>query len=287
MLAYGVDRVTLAEIARRARVSRPTIYRRWPDTRVGAGGAADLADRRRARRRAQRGVGREALVERIVGVAERLRRDDVVMSVLHSAPELAMVYIAERLGTSQQILIDARGRRDQGRPGRRQRSRRRSAPARRDVPADHPVDDPVGADRRADPRRRRTRRRTRPLTERIPEAMTNSTALNASRRAAELAALADGAHARRRRHRRRHHRHRHRVGRRDARAVGGAGGEARPGVRHQPVELQAGARRSALSGDRQRRHRPAQRRRARNPDDAQRTSPGQRDAATGSAAARR
>ena len=29
------------------------------------------------------------------------------MSVFHSAPELAMVYIAERLGTSQQILIDA------------------------------------------------------------------------------------------------------------------------------------------------------------------------------------
>ncbi len=40
-------------------------------------------------------------------VAERLRRDDVVMSVLHSAPDLAMVYIAERLGTSQQVLLDA------------------------------------------------------------------------------------------------------------------------------------------------------------------------------------
>jgi hypothetical protein len=36
-----------------------------------------------------------------------LRRDDVVMSVLHNAPNLAMVYITERLGTSQQILIDA------------------------------------------------------------------------------------------------------------------------------------------------------------------------------------
>jgi hypothetical protein len=29
------------------------------------------------------------------------------MSVLRKAPDLAMVYIAERLGTSQQILIDA------------------------------------------------------------------------------------------------------------------------------------------------------------------------------------
>jgi len=48
--AYGVERVTLAEIARRARVSRPTVYRRWSDIRsvlaalltarvVGASGA--------------------------------------------------------------------------------------------------------------------------------------------------------------------------------------------------------------------------------------------------------
>ena len=33
VLAYGVERMTLTEIARRARVSRPTIYRRWPDIR--------------------------------------------------------------------------------------------------------------------------------------------------------------------------------------------------------------------------------------------------------------
>ena len=107
VLAYGVDRVTLAEIARRAGVSRPTIYRRWPDTRALL--AALLTSRIVGvlRDLPSRGGGREALVERIVGVAERLRHDEVVMSVFHSAPELAMVYIAERLGTSQQILIDA------------------------------------------------------------------------------------------------------------------------------------------------------------------------------------
>src|SRR5262245_37190543 len=104
VIAFGVDRVTLAEIARRARVSRPTVYRRWPDTRsilaalltARITGALDDVP--------SHGVGREPLVERIVAVAERLRRDEVVMSVLHKAPELAMVYIAERLGTSQQIL---------------------------------------------------------------------------------------------------------------------------------------------------------------------------------------
>jgi AcrR family transcriptional regulator len=106
-MAYGVDRVTLAEIARRARVSRPTIYRRWPDTQSIL--AALLTSRivRVLDEMPAGDVGRDALVARIVGVSQRLRADEVVMSVLLKAPELAMVYIAERLGTSQQILIDA------------------------------------------------------------------------------------------------------------------------------------------------------------------------------------
>ena len=107
VLAYGVDRVTLAEIARRAGVSRPTIYRRWPDTRALLAALLTARIVGVLRDVPTSGGGREALVERIVGVAERLRRDEVVMSVFHSAPELAMVYIAERLGTSQQILLDA------------------------------------------------------------------------------------------------------------------------------------------------------------------------------------
>ncbi|RDH79846.1 TetR/AcrR family transcriptional regulator [Mycolicibacterium moriokaense] len=107
VLAYGVDRVTLAEIARRAGVSRPTIYRRWPDTQALLAALLTARIVGALNDVPSRGGGREALVERIVGVAERLRHDEVVMSVLHSAPELAMVYIAERLGTSQQILIGA------------------------------------------------------------------------------------------------------------------------------------------------------------------------------------
>jgi AcrR family transcriptional regulator len=105
VIDFGVDRVTLAEIARRAGVSRPTVYRRWPDTRSIL---AALLTRRIAaavREVPARGDGREALVDRVVAVAERLRRDDLVMAVLRS--ELAMVYITQRLGTSQQVLIDA------------------------------------------------------------------------------------------------------------------------------------------------------------------------------------
>ena len=104
---FGVERVALAEIARRAGVSRPTVYRRWPDTRSIL--AALLTERITGAwtEVPARGTGRAALVARIVGVAQRLRADDLILSVLRSAPELAMVYIADRLGTSQQILIDA------------------------------------------------------------------------------------------------------------------------------------------------------------------------------------
>lgn len=103
---FGVERVTLAEIARRAGVSRPTVYRRWPDTRSIL--ASLLTDRIVGAWRAApcRAVGREALVSRIVEVVRRLRRDELIRTVLRSDPELAMVYIADRLGASQQILID-------------------------------------------------------------------------------------------------------------------------------------------------------------------------------------
>jgi AcrR family transcriptional regulator len=106
VLAYGVDRVTLAEIARRAEVSRPTVYRRFPDTRSIL---AALLTRRITHALdavPSAGVGRAPLVDRIVGVAQLVRRDDVIVSVLHQAPDLAMFYLSERLGTSQQILLD-------------------------------------------------------------------------------------------------------------------------------------------------------------------------------------
>lgn len=107
VLAYGIERVTLAEIARRAGVSRPTVYRRWPDTRSIL--AALLTERIVGvlDEVGDREGGREALVTGMVTVAGRLQHDDIVMSVLHTAPELAMEYISERLGTSQQVLIDA------------------------------------------------------------------------------------------------------------------------------------------------------------------------------------
>lgn len=104
---HGIDRVTLAEVARRARVSRPTIYRRWPDTQSLLAALLTARVTGVLREVARDGTDRRSIVERVVAVAARLRDDDLMTAVLHSAPEMAMVYITERLGTSQLILIDA------------------------------------------------------------------------------------------------------------------------------------------------------------------------------------
>ena len=103
---YGLDRVTVAEIARRARVSRPTVYRRWPDVyailaamftrrvidilRDVPGGASE----------------REAIVDRSVAAVARLRHDPLVDAGLRWAPEMALRYLSERLGPGQLALIE-------------------------------------------------------------------------------------------------------------------------------------------------------------------------------------
>ncbi|MGE2730309.1 TetR/AcrR family transcriptional regulator [Mycolicibacterium vaccae] len=107
VVTHGLDRVTMTEIARRARVSRPTIYRRWSDIRLVL---AELLTSRIAQALAdipETGPSRAATVTRVKAVAHHLRNDEVVMSVIRDAPTIAMTYIADRLGTSQQILIDA------------------------------------------------------------------------------------------------------------------------------------------------------------------------------------
>lgn len=102
----GIDRVTVAEIARRARVSRPTIYRRWPDVHAILAALLTQHVIGVLRYLPKAGRDRDAMIARVVAAVARLRHDDLVNSVLQSAPELAMRYISERLGTSQLVLID-------------------------------------------------------------------------------------------------------------------------------------------------------------------------------------
>ena len=103
---FGLDRVTVAEIARRARVSRPTVYRRWPD--VYAILAAMFTRRVISILRDVPGgpAEREAIVDRSVAAVARLRHDPLVDAGLRWAPEMALRYMSERLGPGQLALIE-------------------------------------------------------------------------------------------------------------------------------------------------------------------------------------
>lgn len=101
---YGVDRVTLAEIARRAGVSRPTVYRRWADTRTIISELLTSHVTDVVRAVSLDGHDRETVVRQVVAVADRLRGDELVKAFMHS--DLARVYIIERLGASQHFLLE-------------------------------------------------------------------------------------------------------------------------------------------------------------------------------------
>ncbi|PTR26634.1 TetR family transcriptional regulator [Rhodococcus sp. OK519] len=106
VLDFGLRRTTLAEVARRAGVSRPTVYRRWPDTRAVV---ADLLTR-------EISVvipdmdgdepARVQLVRAVVDVATGMGTHPLFVKILRSDPDLLMPYIVDRIGTSQRAIIE-------------------------------------------------------------------------------------------------------------------------------------------------------------------------------------
>ncbi|GAA1393296.1 TetR/AcrR family transcriptional regulator [Kitasatospora putterlickiae] len=98
----------MAEIARRAGVSRPTVYRRWPDVRavIGALLTREIGATRDAVRLG--GADRAAFVDGVVEVAVRLRDHPVLGALLRSADsDTLFEYVVDRLGASQRGLLEA------------------------------------------------------------------------------------------------------------------------------------------------------------------------------------
>lgn len=106
VLDLGADRVTISEIARRASLSRPTIYRRWSSVEETLVALLTREVLSVVRRAPWQGDDREALVARAVAVAELVGEDPVFQELLSASPEMFATYTFQRLGTSQRALID-------------------------------------------------------------------------------------------------------------------------------------------------------------------------------------
>ena len=108
ILDVGWRRTTLTEVARRAGVSRMTIYRSWSDmpqllgdlmTREWGGVVAVAAS----------GPEESGTVERIVGTATRaitaLRENELFVRIVELDPELILPYLFSRRGRSQELIL--------------------------------------------------------------------------------------------------------------------------------------------------------------------------------------
>ncbi|MBQ6640260.1 MAG: TetR/AcrR family transcriptional regulator [Saccharopolyspora sp.] len=105
VLAVGMRRTTLAEVARRAGVSRPTVYRRWADVRTLT---ADLLTRELVALLPAEGTdGERALgIDRIVRTTAAARTHPLFRKILETDPELLITYVFDRLGASQHRILE-------------------------------------------------------------------------------------------------------------------------------------------------------------------------------------
>ncbi|MGH3343966.1 MAG: TetR/AcrR family transcriptional regulator [Carbonactinosporaceae bacterium] len=112
VLAVGVRRTTLTDVARRAGVSRMTVYRRFPDvdalvrdlmTReftavLDAAGRAALLE-------ATRTTARQRVVAQTVAAARAFSENALFRRVVDVDPELLLPYLVDRLGTTQRMAV--------------------------------------------------------------------------------------------------------------------------------------------------------------------------------------
>jgi AcrR family transcriptional regulator len=107
ILAVGWSRTTLTEVARRAGVSRMTIYRNWPD--MGAL-LADLMTREWARLMhvpAREGTVLDQLVASVVATVRAVRANPLFARIIELDPERLLPYLLERPGRSQSLVLTA------------------------------------------------------------------------------------------------------------------------------------------------------------------------------------
>ncbi|MFD5491875.1 TetR/AcrR family transcriptional regulator [Streptomyces sp. NPDC127091] len=110
VLAVGVRRTTLTDVARRAGVSRMTLYRRWPDVRSLVG---DLMTREwiavaagAIPERSSDVTGRERVVGGLVAGVRAFGGHPLFRKIVDVDPELLLPYVLDRRGASQVALLD-------------------------------------------------------------------------------------------------------------------------------------------------------------------------------------
>ena len=110
ILDVGWRRTTLTEVARRAGVSRMTIYRAWSDMPALM---ADLMTRewgelvaRTTQEYDVRDPGPERLADALLHAVRALRENELFVRIVELDPELLLPYLLSRRGRSQELVLE-------------------------------------------------------------------------------------------------------------------------------------------------------------------------------------
>ncbi|GAB3697570.1 TetR/AcrR family transcriptional regulator [Actinocorallia lasiicapitis] len=108
VLAVGVRRTTLTDIARSAGVSRMTLYRRWPDVQTIV---SDLMTREWLALAAAviaeaSGDARHRIVDTLVTGVRLFREHPLLRKIIEVDPELLLPYMLTRTGASQEAFLE-------------------------------------------------------------------------------------------------------------------------------------------------------------------------------------
>lgn len=124
VLDRGISRVTMSDVARRADVSRTTLYRHYPDVETVLRDLMTLDFGRAvldaSRRVLDRPTARERLSGTLVEGCRAMRSDELFRKILDVDPEFLLPYVTARTGVSQRVvltLLEAGVRRGQDEDG--------------------------------------------------------------------------------------------------------------------------------------------------------------------------
>ena len=114
ILDVGWRRTTLTEVARRAGVSRMTIYRAWPDMPAVLGDlmtrewgevvARAVSDADAALRKGATAADR--IVAEVVATTHALRENELFVRIVELDPQLLLPYLLTRRGRSQEAIAE-------------------------------------------------------------------------------------------------------------------------------------------------------------------------------------
>jgi AcrR family transcriptional regulator len=107
LIAVGMGRLNMADLARQADISRATLYRRWPNVQavLSALLTREFAEVTARAGGASMGGGRAGVVRTVVSIVGELRVHPLLRKIIEVDPDFLIPYLLQRRGSSSDTQL--------------------------------------------------------------------------------------------------------------------------------------------------------------------------------------